>query len=399
MAAFNPPTPEFDGLSGDEIQRIADASATIRPESAGQALQGVLYATSVLCTVVFALRVYVRILKKDTETSRPWGIEDWLAVGGFFPYLPAAGIGIASAYFGVGSSDAIVSPFLKIKAKQFLLFYELVYFTSSTLTKLSIIFTIMRICTERKYMWTMYAVMAAMVITATYSIIFVFADCTPIQTRWNPALGTCRIPAPVGWFVMAYSATSVQILTDWTVALTPFFIIKKLNMNRRKKISVICILGLGVFASFAALMRMTVYPETDERYHPHDVLVKEARVVIWSHLEGSFGIIACNLPPLRKLFKDFYGSSRGRSGGGSRGAAAVLSIGTPLSNLNHISETTSGSRRWSKIKDSDDEAALSKGTGIVRKTDIKVETASAHAPSNHSADHVSVDQRDPRSMV
>lgn len=36
-------------------------------------------------------------------------------------------------------------------------------------------------------------------------------------------------------------------------------------------------------------------------------------IVICSNVECSFGIIACSLPPLRKLFKTFYGSSSNNS--------------------------------------------------------------------------------------
>lgn len=71
---------------------------------------------------------------------------------------------------------------------------------------------------------------------------------------------------------MSYIGTSIQVATDWVVAITPFFIVRKLQMNRRKKISVCAILGLGVLASFAAIMRIAMYPQTDERFHPKDNL-------------------------------------------------------------------------------------------------------------------------------
>jgi hypothetical protein len=37
--------------------------------------------------------------------------------------------------------------------------------------------------------------------------------------------------------------------TDWACAIVPFFIVAGLQMSRRRKISVIAILGLGVSAS------------------------------------------------------------------------------------------------------------------------------------------------------
>jgi hypothetical protein len=73
---------------------------------------------------------------------------------------------------------------------------------------------------------------------------------------------------------MSYIGTSIQVATDWVVAITPFFIVRNLQMNQRKKISVCAILGLGVLASFAAIMRIAMYPQTDERYYPKDNLGK-----------------------------------------------------------------------------------------------------------------------------
>lgn len=81
MSAYFPYTPEFNGLTGAQIQQIADSQSPIKPVGAGIAIQGVVYTTAVLCTTVFSLRVWVRFIRR--EQGRPIGIEDYLAVGGF----------------------------------------------------------------------------------------------------------------------------------------------------------------------------------------------------------------------------------------------------------------------------------------------------------------------------
>lgn len=74
--------------------------------------------------------------------------------------------------------------------------------------------------------------------------------------------------------IISYLGTSIQVVTDWTCAITPFFIVRDLQMQRRVKISVICVLGLGVFASFAAMMRIVFYQYVDTRNYPDDELCK-----------------------------------------------------------------------------------------------------------------------------
>lgn len=85
MSAYFPYTPEFNGLTGQQIQKIADSQHPIKPAGAGIAIQGIVYTTAILCTAVFSLRVWVRFIRR--EQGRPIGIDDYLAVGGFV-WLP-----------------------------------------------------------------------------------------------------------------------------------------------------------------------------------------------------------------------------------------------------------------------------------------------------------------------
>lgn len=81
MSAYFPYTPEFNGLTGEQIQKIANSQSPIKPAGAGIAIQGVVYTSAILCTAVFSLRVWVRFIRR--EQGRPIGIDDYLAVGGF----------------------------------------------------------------------------------------------------------------------------------------------------------------------------------------------------------------------------------------------------------------------------------------------------------------------------
>ncbi|KAI0147558.1 hypothetical protein GGR57DRAFT_476015 [Xylariaceae sp. FL1272] len=379
MSAYSAYTPEFEGLTGAEIQARADAHPFMQPAGEGIAVQAVIYTFGILATIVFSLRVWTRW--KLLETGQRWGIDDWLAVAGFGPYLPACVIGIVGTYYGIGAPDDAIDPFIKIKAKEYQLIYELVYFTSTTATKFSIVFTIMRICKQNYFKYIMYAVIATIGASSTGSLVFLFVDCKPFATRWNPALGSCSVQPPNGWFVISYVGTSIQVVTDIIVASMPYFIIKDLQMNRRKKISVIAILGLGASASLFAILRIATYPKTDERVYPHNILEAEALLVIYSHLEGSFAILGCNLPPLRKLFSKFYRGSYGDSKFKSGNMMSGDGRGTQLSSLNlqgKTKTTVTTSKSWARLSDDDDSTRH-----IIRETEIRIET------SNKSTDQLS----------
>jgi hypothetical protein len=142
--------------------------------------------------------------------------------------------------------------------------------------------------------------------------------CKPWPATWNPTLGTCGNRSIIT--ALSYAASVVTIITDWTCAVIPYFVLKDLQVPDRVRYSLIGVLGLGAFASIAAIVRMPYF-----RYYSHttDVLYYSANITIWSNVESGVGIIAASVPPLRRLFaclRSTIGSSRS-SGDTSEGVS------------------------------------------------------------------------------
>lgn len=127
-------------------------------------------------------------------------------------------------------------------------------------------------------------------------------------------------------------------MVDWTCAITPFFMLRRLQMPTRRKVSVQIILSLGIIGSAAGLVRLGYYHAYDTDKYPHESLCERCPLfptdkakpilgflttfidvdnwgstILWSLLEAGLGIISCSLPPLRRLFKKFYQGSSGQS--------------------------------------------------------------------------------------
>lgn len=82
-----------------------------------------------------------------------------------------------------------------------------------------------------------------------------------------------------------------------------------MQMNRRQKLSLFCILGLGVFATAAALVKLwyvSSYGRTG------DGLWDSRNLTIWTCVECNVGIVAGSLPALKPLFRSILGSTYGR---------------------------------------------------------------------------------------
>jgi hypothetical protein len=85
------------------------------------------------------------------------------------------------------------------------------------------------------------------------------------------------------------------------------------QMNRRQKSSVVGILGLGIFATAAALIRVGYLPNYGKT---GDWLWDSRNITMWIVMECNIGIIAGNLPCLKPLFRNVLGSTYGRGSNG-----------------------------------------------------------------------------------
>lgn len=92
--------------------------------------------------------------------------------------------------------------------------------------------------------WTVTAVLE--IYSVAYFFLFVL-QCQPSSFFWNRYAGatdgTCIDPTITVNATYAYSAISCWV--DWTLAILPVFIVWKLQMNVRTKISVAMVLAMG----------------------------------------------------------------------------------------------------------------------------------------------------------
>ena len=258
------------------------------------------------------------------------------------PYIPASVLGVLAVHYGIGATDATLNTypnrnFLTVRGMEYLILYELIYYASSTLTKFAIAVTILYICVERRYKYIMYTIMSIMAITSCICVVWFFVNCVPFQGYWNPGVGECK--SADGFLNLSYVGTAAQVASDWACATTPFFVVWKLQMTRRSKVAVVAVLGLGVLASVAALMRIVSYKYIDIRKYPDNhygklqawaietllmFLVAQGRLLLWSVLESSLAIIACSLPSLK-----VFGGCLARSMNRSKGTPKSVSNSAP----------------------------------------------------------------------
>jgi len=119
------------------------------------------------------------------------------------------------------------------------------YAVTMTLTKLSITFFFRRIIVERVHKWILGIAMATTIISCTVFFFACIFQCWPVSYYWNKysQTGTC-IPDQVV-IALALLFSAINIITDFTFALLPAWIISHLAIRRKTKWALCLLMGLG----------------------------------------------------------------------------------------------------------------------------------------------------------
>ncbi|KAI1878428.1 hypothetical protein JX265_000360 [Neoarthrinium moseri] len=272
---------------------------------------GTVITVTLLAFLTLGLRFYTRI------TRASWGKEDTLMAVAAVPFAVLSIACLVSSFNGVGIHEWRLQLPENIHYHESGLFwfflFEVFYCVTIIPVKLSISFMLIRIAENRSwFIYAQYIIMAMFTLMNLIAAFYIIFQCNPVSAAWDSVLqaeGTHCRPAVILADIY-YATTAVNIFTDWATALMPIPLLWNVKMNINQKISVATILGLGIFASLSACIRLkyTVLLTSTDEY-----LFGLANIVIWGYAENGLGMFVGNLSTLRPLFRTFLGL--GSSGG------------------------------------------------------------------------------------
>lgn len=242
-----------------------------------------------------------------------------------------------------------------------------IYLFAICFVKLAVGAALMRIATKKMYK---HMIMGVMVFMLFYTIACFFVSittalvqmrkrltdlktimfqCTNIRIIWDPTVkATCWSAQTIR--ALSYTNAALNILTDLLFSvIIPVPMLWRLHVNFRTWLTLMCILGLGVFACAAGGVKVSFLPNYGKQ---GDFLWDSRNITIWSATELNVGITAASLPPLRPLFRQVLNSTYGR---GSHGSSK-----TPHRDRKSWHELPSVERRSAKngIDDTESQTAL-----------------------------------------
>lgn len=134
------------------------------------------------------------------------------------------------------------------------------YVLNMWLIKLSIAIFLLRIAIQGRYRWIIYISMGIITVWSLALFIWDVFQCTPVQAQWDYTVlssdPTAKCASADAVVMAAYALSVMNILSDWLYALLPIPMIWNVKMTIEAKLTVSLVLGLGVFASIATLVRL-----------------------------------------------------------------------------------------------------------------------------------------------
>ncbi|KAI0013679.1 hypothetical protein F4779DRAFT_613414 [Xylariaceae sp. FL0662B] len=252
-----------------------------------------------LSVITVALRCYVRIC-----LLKSFRVEDWLALGTLTCFILISICIMISIRYGAGRHlDDIpvenIPQSLKMRWAG-----ELAYVMTCLLLKYTVGIFLLRICSRR---WQKCVIWTVLLVCLVFSLIYFFMaalQCVPIRYFWmrhtGVVTGRCLDKDLVAG--STYAATAINAFADWILGLLPIALVWNLDLDRRSKISVACVLAIGSIASSATLVRIAYIWQLT---HDADSLYEFTDLAIWSQVENGLGLTASSIATLRPLFRRF----------------------------------------------------------------------------------------------
>ena len=164
------------------------------------------------------------------------------------------------------------------------------------LVKISIVTFYLQVFPSKAFRWAMYILSAAVVSVWICSILVTIFQCRPVQADWDFTIPRdCFSILPPYYFATAFS-----IFVDFLLCTLPLPVLWRLNLPLRQHNIVSLLFGVGLFATVASALRISILKSVDS----FDVTMGSVPTTKWSVVEVGTGIVCACIPRLKPLFKN-----------------------------------------------------------------------------------------------
>ncbi|KAI6782908.1 uncharacterized protein J7T54_002067 [Emericellopsis cladophorae] len=288
----------------------------------GDRLMSTVTVFLVLSWIAVGLRTYTRAwLMKNFQ------LDDWFMLLGQATFSTYAGFLYAGISDGIGTHNAAITDDQQlVMALKWQALAIAFYILEMMFIKLSIGIFLLRIASQAVYVWILRISLVIISVWSTVIFFWNIFQCDPVPKQWDYRIETGKCVPPEALVMAAYALSAMTIVSDWLYALLPIPMVWNVRMSKQAKVTVILILGLGIFASVATLVRLRYLPDMANL---EDVLYAGTDAMVWTIIEPGLAIVASSLATIRPLLRawrirgfessdDATDDSRRSGGGGAQ---------------------------------------------------------------------------------
>ncbi|RYO90886.1 hypothetical protein DL766_009987 [Monosporascus sp. MC13-8B] len=295
--------------------------------------------------IALAGRLYVRAKLQ----TRSFGLDDLVLVVG---YVLHCAMGSTAMSYGYAAEEE--KPYYdEAESKRYHYANQLCIYISSGLVKLAVALVLYRLAASKRIRLILLGSMLLVGIWTVVMTVYTSWLCAKQGSSNYAGSRTCK---NVGHF-----RTISNIFIDYFYALLPVYMLWNVQMSIRLKITVCLLLGLGVFASSATIVKLVVITrltnssKEEEKGLHYDLL-------LWADIELGLAIFCASAAALRPLLRHIPG--------------LWDSLRTPRSHKSHISDAVGGGPYRTINPDSE----MDRLTPRVKPLSVEVENEHRESP-------------------
>jgi hypothetical protein len=208
---------------------------------------------------------------------------------------------LISIRYGAGHHDLYVSVDNQSAAARLIFMGEAPWAWGMAMVKISLAFMFLRIKHTKSWRIFLYFMIAVQVAGAIFANCAIFLHCHPMAAIWEH-----DVPNAKCWNLATaiYFSAALSISTDLVFSILPITFVRKLERPVWEKAVVCILMGLGIFATAASIVKMIMVRQDGKT---GDSMWDSIDLAMWSSIEEQIAIIAscapCFKPPLERVLR------------------------------------------------------------------------------------------------
>ncbi|KAJ5172092.1 hypothetical protein N7492_004685 [Penicillium capsulatum] len=268
-------------------------------------ITAVSWVLGTVTLVVVSMRLFSRLVARGRA-----GWDDVFITLSLVSALVCSALVQTAVSYGLGRhAKEITDPDRKILAFKYTVIAPNFSIISTTAGKISATIFLLRLMGQsatRARRWFLYILTVASVAWNTLCIIAVIGFCRPAEKIWNTKVeGSCF--SLEFQLIVATSQAAFNAFNDIALAVFPAYIFWRIQIPLKVKITIVAVMGAGVFAAAATLVKCILLK--DMPVHS-DITASWVDITLWYTIEMYIIVICATLPSLRQSYAAVLNHSR-----------------------------------------------------------------------------------------